>query len=92
MMAVNPSCRETACAYRHASDSHINDELIEMAGEGTPEPGVTTTTPTGQAFAAAQPVLRWNKSAATTGDVLLHFSPDGGQTWFEALTVGDEVT
>lgn len=91
-MSVVPSCRETACAYRHSTTSHIDAELIEMAGEGTPEPGVTTTTPTGQAFAAAQPVLRWNVSAATTGDVLAHFSPDGGTTWFEALTVGDEVT
>lgn len=91
-MSVNPSSRDTARALRHGSASHIDAELIEMAGEGTPEPGVTTTTPTGQAFAAAQPVLRWNVSAATTGDVLAHFSPDGGTTWFEALTVGDEVT
>lgn len=91
-MSVNPSSREASCAYRHSPTSHIDSELIEIAGSGAPEPGVTTTTPTGQAFAAAQPVIRWNIAAATTGDVLLHFSPDGGTSWFEAVTLGDEVT
>ena len=88
---MTPTCREYACAYRHSTTSHVEEELVEVAGSGAPVPGTTTATPTGQPFGASQPVIRWNHAAATTGDVLLHCSPAGGQTWFEAIIIGDAV-
>lgn len=91
-MSLKPSVRADSIALRAATDSHIDAEVALVAGDGAPVAGETVATPAGQVFGAAQPVLRINTAAATTGDVLLHFSPDGGASWFEAIAVGDAVT
>ena len=91
-MSLKPAVRADSIVVRSSAGSHIDTEVAIVAGSGEPVAGETIATPAGQAFGATQPVLRIDVAAATTGDVLLHFSPDGGTSWFEALTLGDEVT
>lgn len=89
-----PSIAGLAILLRTSSSAHADAGLAIVAAAGEPDPGsaAATTTPTGQPFGAAQPVLRLNVSAAAEGDILAYWSPDGGASWFEAITLGSEVT
>lgn len=91
-MSLKPAVRADSIVVRSSAGSHIDTEVAIIAGSGAPVAGETITTPAGQAFGAAQPVIRIDVAAAAEGDMLLHYSPDGGATWFELLAVGAEVS